>query len=280
MRTSISLILLFLSGVVSAQSSIVFKIQQKPDLVYITEIKTTMIGEMWFDADEETLAAMAEGGLTQPVSIKSVNTIVTSAETGGLTADSLIPVRIAYEKSHMYMEMLSEVIDQDSPLAKMAIIGKYDLDGKFSVDSIINYPYPEADKEALLQAMEKLQQGIEFPEAPIGIGESFSQKLPIKVPLAGVDPFEMLIDVTYTLKELDGEIAKLEIKQQLEMNADNGQFRISATGSGNGTSSYDIRNQQLINYETDLDMKIKMDMGEIVLRFDMSTLTSQTITIK
>ena len=279
MRTLCTIIFLAFVVSVCAQDEVLFREMFKPGKVYVTELDLLIDGKMNLDASADIMEDLAEQGMARPIAIKGKNTMVMRFETGELTADGLIPVRIEYVKAHSSMEVMNEVVDEDGPMTGMVVYGKYDKDMNLMVDSITNIAITEEQKAVFLETINTLQGKIDFPGHAMKVGDTFTQMIPLTIPIAGMAPLEMKTELTYRLVSISEGIARFEVEQKLKMEMSDKTANINASADGKGFCEYDISNSKLTGNDMILDISMRLDMGGMYLVFSYRTTTHQTTTI-
>lgn len=280
MKTLYTIILVSLATTVLAQESVLFRVEFKPGKVYVTEINMLMDGTMSFDGEPGMMEDLAESGMAGPITMKGTNSIVITSETGAMTDDGLIPVRIEYTKAHSYMEAMSQIVDQEGPLAGMVVYGKYNQNMYLEVDSVANSKLSPEEMDAFMEALREAQGMVDFPDVPMKEGDIFTQKMPLTIPISGMVPVEMEIESVYILKNITDGIARFDIDQKLKMDMDNSSVVMTANANGRGSCEFDISNSQLTGNEITMDIGMRMDMGGIYMIFSYKTDTSYKVTIK
>lgn len=105
------------------------------------------------------------------------------------------------------------------------------------------------------------------------IGDTFKQEVPMDMPVSGQN-LKMLINVTYTLKEVKGSQAFFDYTQSISMNLKLEKGNTTATGSGNGKMTYDMPANYITDTTGDMIMNMAMQMGEMGMKMDMKMKTS------
>ena len=275
------LILLLVSPIyLRAQDSIIFKVKYLPETEYTTEVVATSDMLMDLKGDSATLAEIARSGMQLPMHMKGENTSTSVTRTGKLLDSGLIPYENWYTNVRMKVEGMGIVKDQESPISKMRVYGKYDPAGDSEVDSITGMPSNTITKEQLMPILKKLQQSLVFPDRPLGTGDSFRMEIPIEMPIAGMNPVTLKVIAVYTLKEIHDGLAKFDVVMTMEMKTENEKFKMDASGKGTGTSDFDINKGYLKNYYTDLDITLTMLIENMTMTVKLTEVSKQWTKLK
>lgn len=280
MKNLLLILLLVCPIYTKAQDSIIFKVKYLPETEYTTEEVGTSDILMDIKGDSATLAEIARSGMHLPMHMKGENTSTSVTRTGKLLDSGLIPYENWYTNVRMKVEGMGIVKDQESPISKMRVYGKYDPAGDSEVDSITGMPSNTLTKEQLMPILKRLEQTLVFPDRPLGTGDSFRMEIHIEMPIAGMNPITLKVIAVYTLKEIHDGIAKFDVVMTMEMKTENEKFKMDASGKGTGTSDFDINKGYLKNYYTDLDITLTMLIENMTMTVKMTEVSKQWTTIK
>ena len=163
----------------------------------------------------------------------------------------------------------------------MQIIGKYNSENKFKIDSITGEGVTDQIRTVMSSTLENIQQQIVFPEEEIKIGDTFENEIPMTIPMQGMNPMEIIVKTKYFLKEIESDIAFFDTEQSITLDTVQEQMNMTASGSGKGTCQFNIKDGYLIQYETDLPMDLSMTMNEMMsMKMKMKTKTVSKVTVK
>ncbi|HEX8377920.1 MAG TPA: hypothetical protein VF602_08875 [Pedobacter sp.] len=194
-----------------------------------------------------------------------------STKTGAV-ADKRIPMTMTYDKVGIKMTMNGNEMKQPDNLVGMKIKAFVTEEGKVSIDTIEGNS-DTAMKDALRKMVSQIFQSVEFPNKAMKIGDTFKQEVPMDMPVSGQN-LKMLINVTYTLKEVKGSQAFFDYTQSISMNLKLEKGNTTATGSGNGKMTYDMPANYITDTTGDMIMNMAMQMGEMGMKMDMKMKTS------
>ncbi len=171
--------------------------------------------------------------------------------------------------------------EHPNPVNGMQIIGKYNTEYVFEIDSIIGDNVTEQLRLTIAQTMENVQKQIDFPENELKIGDSFTNEMPMSIPMQGMNPMNIVINTTYLLTDVSDGIAYLDLDQTIMLDSEQEQMKMSATGSGKGTCAYSINHNYLVKYASELPMNLSIEMNEMMsMKMQMDTKTNISVTIE
>ncbi len=264
-----------------AQEGFKFEINIAPNTTYTTQMVTETNGIVEVVAEEELLKQMKAGGFESPMEIKQEMSMIMISTTEDKSETGAIPARMRYEKISSQSEINGQVIEQPNPIEGMQILGYYNDENVFEIDSIIGTDITEQLRTTIAKTMENIQKQIDFPKTEIHVGDTFNNEIPMSIPMQGMNPMEIVINTTYRLKEISKNIAYFDLKQSITLNSEQEQMKMSANGAGDGTCAYSIKDNYLIEYSSELPMNLSMDVSAMMrMKMKMDTKTTMSIRIE
>jgi hypothetical protein len=91
------------------------------------------------------------------------------------------------------------------------LFGGYDSEMIISIDSIVGENLTDNVRQKIRARIEA-NNNAKFPKNPIRIGESFEQKIPVKLPLDGGMEAELILTIVFRLKEIKNNKAFFDTK--------------------------------------------------------------------
>ena len=255
-----------------AQNEVLFQAKFKPNKTYITEMVNNMQMDMNFDIDSAKKKEIEGKGMKLPMHMDILQEMTLSTKTGAVAADKRIPMTMTYDKVEISMTMNGKEMKQPNKFVGMQIKGYATEEGKVSIDAIEGNP-DAATKKALQKMISEVLRNVEFPNKAMKIGDSFTQEVPMEMPMNGTT-LNMLTNMTYTLKEIKESQAFFDYTQSLSMNFKMEKGNTTATGSGRGTMIYDIPANYITDSTSDMIMDMKMQMGEMAMKMNLKAKTS------
>ena len=170
---------------------------------------------------------------------------------------------------------------EEKPYSGMKILGKYDIENKFKIDTIIGDKVSQQMRNVLKTTLESVQQAIEFPEKPMKVGESFNSEIPMTIPMEGMNPISVKINMEYLLTEIKNGKAFFDIKQTVGLDISQEQLNVVASGTGTGISEFDIKENYLTKYKSKLPMDMTIKVNEkMTMKMKITTTSEQNVVIE
>lgn len=260
-----------------AQDEIMFQVKFEPNKTYVTDMVNDMQMDMHFDVDSAKKKEMEGKGMKLPMNINMRQEMTLSTKAGALGADKRIPLAMTYDKMGITMTMNGKEVKQPDKFAGMKITAFATEEGKLSIDNIEGTS-DAAMKEALQKMISQVFQHVQFPNKAMKIGDTFTQEVPMEVPMNG-NNLKMLINVTYTLKELKESQALFDYTQSISMNFKIGNGNTTATGSGKGRMIYDKPLNYITDSSGDMLLNMNMQMGEMGMKMNIKANTSMKVRV-
>jgi hypothetical protein len=95
------------------------------------------------------------------------------------------------------------------------------------------------------------------------IGDSFTQRLKLQVPVPGLQPVDMFAVVKYTLRRIEAPIAFFDIATDIELATKNTEMHIAVEGGGSGSMRFNLENKLPTDYVTSGNMRLTIDAPEV-----------------
>ncbi|MDX9930677.1 MAG: hypothetical protein RBS37_12590 [Bacteroidales bacterium] len=280
MRIAAFFSLVFCALGLQAQQEILIKSMYHPEKVYLTSALMTMKGEINLEGDEDIMEQIAQSGTTFPVKLDGLNEVELTLSTSARDADGTLPATMTYDKMKISMQMNGMEQGGDSPFTGMEIKGRYDVEGSFMVESAKGLG-EEFSQEDMSNTINKLQQFVGFPDKPLKVGDTFTMKVPLDIPVSSMSGLSVYTESDYTVREINPTSVLLDIVIRLAMDSGQEVMGAAATGTGTGTCVYDRAETIITSYEFDMDYSIKMDVQRIMtMTFKMISHTKQSTRVK
>lgn len=262
-----------------AQESVVFKPKFKENTKYRNDMTMNMTSEVDFSGNDAMVEMLKKNGSQMPMLTTNETTMSSVATTKKTDQKGNTPVTIVFEKMSSKMTVQGKTINNENPYQGIKILGKYDNDQQFILDSIVGGKLTEELKKTMTTMSESIQKVIKFPEKPMKVGETFRSETPLSLPIPGTTTMSAKIEINYLLTEIKGNKAYFDVNQTISMN--NKQSEMVADGTGTGKMVYDIKDQFITSYKAQLPMEMTTTRnGKVGMKLKMSTSTAQTVTIE
>jgi hypothetical protein len=282
MIKKLTFVLLILISITScAQESVTFKTEFKPNKIYKTQLKTTSHTEIEFIADKEIIDRIKSQGIELPMITESEMNMSTDIITEKLDENGEFPATMEYGKMISTTTISGKTTTEEKPYSGMKILGKYNIENKFKVDTIIGDKVSQQMRNILKTTLESVQQAIKFPEKPMKAGDTFDSEIPMTIPMEGMNPISVKINMEYLLTKIKGNKAFFDIKQTVGLDISQEQLNIIASGTGTGTSEFDIKEKYLTKYKSELPMDMTIKVNEkMTMKMKMITTSEQNVVIE
>jgi len=223
--------------------------------------------EMNFSGDSAAIARIKAKGIKLPMMITKETRMAVNIKTGVLGSVNDFPIVLSLKD-----EISKKTVnDNDSneapdPLIGQSIYGQCTADGKMRIDSISGKIIDDQTKNAISTSISKLLNQMQFPTNPMKIGDTFNQKEPFNLPIAGSN-INMTIDIVYKLVSVEGNVAYFDLDESMDFDMSiekNGtSMLIKGNGKGNGKLVYDIKGNYSIDRNSDLKVNYAMQLGKL-----------------
>jgi hypothetical protein len=257
MKNIIFLSLLLLGFKAEAQKGIIFKIKYLPNHTYSGAINIAMNCNATLSGNDTIISKLTSQGITQPITADITLKMDGNTQTSAVDADGTFPLTMKYK-----FDDLSADINGNSipiPTEKLgaggSIYGHVGKDGKLKADSIGGKKMADTSEEKVSKMMNAIQKNIEFPDHPMNIGETFTQDMPLSVPMGG-NSMDIDTKVVYKLVSVADGNAYFDVQQRMNMTIPISGSSIIINGTGTGKLVYSIKNNFATDYSSNLVIKI------------------------
>lgn len=263
---------LFASLSFSAQSQdkIVFHVHHKPEMLYEQTENSTYTMTMKYSGSEEFRKKMEEKGMENP-SVKVDKNTTKTKTTTGKQKGNVFPVTMEFVETSK--------TEGKKPVPDGTLLYAHCELGKLpTIDSIGSDELSEEVKSMMLPALKSVFEQVKYPKKEVKIGESFTDKEPLSIPLGGTS-LDMEITSTYKLLSIKNGMALFDIQQVYSMKTKIEDMKMSAAGNGKGTITYDIANNYIQHHELKYTMNMLMKTDQFNMELQMINDTIQDMKI-
>jgi len=261
-----------------AQEAVVFKIQYLPSKSYKMSMDLDVESIMNFSGNQEKIDQIKASGTSLPITVLNLTQMATTTTTSPTNSKGLIPARIVFDKATSKNTINGKETSVDQPSLGLIVVGNYDVN-KIIIDSLVSDRLDAASKDAMRTVIENMQASIKFPEKPMRVGDTFDQEVPMQIPIAGANPFNMTVKTAYILKSIGKEKANFDIRILVTLNMDDNNSEMAAEGAGDGLVEYDIRDMQISRTVSNMEMTLKMMIQDLQLEGKMKIKSTQEISV-
>ena len=248
-----------------AQQSVVFKMKYLPNRTYDAATTLSMNANITLSGDTNIIAKLKSKGVIQPITLNMETSINGSTKTGPADANNNIPITINYKIGQISISFNGKKIDVPQKInSDRTIYGHVNAAGTLKSDSISGAKIKDTSSKTASQLINSIQNKIKFPDHPLKVGDTFTQDLPMNIPIGSNDT-EADVKVIYKLVKIDGGNAYFDMDQTMNMQLTFKQSPITLTGSGTGKLIYDIRDSFPTDYSSNLNFKFNGKFATLTL---------------
>lgn len=210
-----------------------------------------------------------------PVSFDVRDKRTISIETGNVADDNVFPITLELKMGDQVASINGSFPQKVNTglekLVGLRMHGTSDKDGKTRFIKTDGKEVSEEDKKVIISVFEQLGKSLSQIETkPIGVGESFTQKMPFDFPVPGVANVGMEMTIVYKLVRIVGKIADFDTITSFKLAASaesEPALKIEATGDGTGSLIYDIEKRVALKNisKFNMEMVLPTDDARIVL---------------
>ncbi|SFJ40104.1 hypothetical protein [Myroides guanonis] len=277
-KLSVVVLLLLNTVAVFAQEEVLFKAVFKPNKVYKTYMKTTSYTETDFTGNAAIIEEITKNGVSLPMI--SDNEMFINLELKTYSSNDLGEFKGVLEYKNMVNNMTvnGQTTDQGNPFLGVKIMGTYDSNNRFSLDTIVGNQLTDQLRDIMKTTAENMQEAVKFPANPLKIGDSFDMDIPMSIPIDGIGTISFIIRTNYLLKEIKGSLAHFDIVQSIELETTGSKTNMSASGEGVGTLDYDIKENYIVRNDVNLPMEMSIIINEdLSLVVKVKSITEQRV---
>jgi hypothetical protein len=265
MKKLLYLALLLIGFNVEAQKGIVFKMKFLPDHDYNGTVNMTINCKVNLSGDKDVLDKLETQGITQPITANVVMKMGGDTKTGAIGSNNIFPLTMNYKIDQLTVNLNGKEIPVPIPATANAITiyGHMGADGKLTADSLGGNKMKDTAQQKISQMMNSFQQRIIFPDRPLHIGDTFTQDMPLGIPLAG----NMKADAktVYKLVNISNGNAFFDVTQSMNMAIPIKTETLTLTGSGSGKLIYDIKNNFPIDFKSNMTLKFLGNIEKVAI---------------
>lgn len=246
-----------------------FKTEIKPNSSFKIVMRIYTDSKVNYVGDSSFTERMNNAGVKLPMLINSYQAFGMSAKTDSLSKDSTIKMTSVFDyDSSLTIRNGDTVSSPRKSLAGLKIASVYSKDHEVKGVEVIGDNIPEGLKEQLAEIIGKMYKTIKYPDKPMEIGESFKQNMPTQIPISSNQSINMNIEVTYTLKSVDGNKAYFDTMTKMAVNDSLSSVIFKLNGEGTGKLVHDLER----NYP--IESRGEMNLNEKIITPEITTIIS------
>ncbi len=256
MKKLLYLSLLFIGFNAQAQKGVVFKMKFLPNRDYNGMVSMNINAKVNLSGDNNVIDKLQTQGITLPLNGNVLMKMTNDTKTGANGANNGFPLTMTFKFDELNVNLNGKEIPVPIPAtaSAMNIYGHVGADGKLMADSIGGNKMKDTSQQKISTMMNSFQQRVNFPDRPLHIGDTFTQDMPMGIPVGA--NIKMDAKTTYKLVNISNGNAFFDVTQSMNMAIPVKGQAINITGSGMGKMVYDINNSFPTDFKSNMNMKI------------------------
>jgi hypothetical protein len=244
MKKVLYLALLLSAVKLQAQQSATFKIKYLPNHTYDGAVNLKAVCHVNLSGNDSLIAKITAKGITLPLAANLDLKMNLSTKTGGAAADQSIPatMKIGFDDLGVELNGNKLPIPLESFGKGVSVVGHFDRDGVFQSDSAGGKAISDSVALKVKQMTNGFQKNIKFPDHPMKVGETFTQGLPLNLPITD-SKLKIDAKTVYTLTSIADGFA---IKGNT----------LTISGGGSGKMVYSLKDNFTTDYAITFNLKI------------------------
>ncbi len=265
MKKLIYLLLLLAVAEVKAQESVTFKMKYAPGRNYNGTMQMNMDCKAALSGDSQVIEKLSQQGITQPISFSMDMKMAGVTQTGPADVNNTFPLTMNYKIDQIGANLNGNAIPMPANTAgDIKVYGHVGPDGKLKADSANTGKLKDTSEQKISKIMNAFQNLVKFPDKPMHVGETFTQDMPLNLPMAG-NNMAANSKAVYKLVSIADGNAYFDVTQSMDMSIPVKGSMIKLEGNGAGKMVYDLKNSFPTDFTTKMDLKIngKIDTLQI-----------------
>lgn len=270
MKRIFYLSLLLIAFKAEAQKGVVFKIKYLPNHTYNGVTTITLNCRVNLSGNDTIISKIQQQGISVPVIADVSVKIKGNIKTGNADGIGTFPMssKINFDDLNVNVNGKNIPVPIDKIKTTATVYGHVDMSGRLRADSIGGgQKLTDTAAEKVTQMMEMVQKSIKFPDRPMKMGETFTQDMPMNLPISG-NKINLDSKVIYKLTRIEGGNAYFDVQQSMDFSLPVEGKILNLSGGGTGKMVYSIKDHFATDYETNMDLKftgeiktLKIDAG-------------------
>ncbi|GGB76371.1 hypothetical protein GCM10007424_15460 [Flavobacterium suaedae] len=255
-----------------AQKSVKLDMKYKENTVYEQVLTQTDSVAMTYGGSKDMLEYLESSGVENPTIQKNISTSNYTIQIGKKESGKM-PMSI---KVHLGKDMTASGLIPE----ELVVYGTVE-EGKTPTFESIDAPDMEPLlKNTFLSTMQTMQKQLFIPNREVKVGESFTQNMPLEIPMGAGQHLKMDNDITYKLVKIENGKAYFDVLYDVEMQMDSTEGIADGSGSGTGTFVYDIKNNFPVEVTSNITLSMQMKQDMFTIEVVNNSISRQQVTIK
>jgi hypothetical protein len=267
-----------------AQDGVTFKIKFMPNRNYKTDISMNMKLNAAVTGDPAILDKLKSSGITPPITALFDFGMGGIMQSGAAGSDGSFPLNIDYK----FNKLSVSVNGQEAPIPPsisdkdIKVSAHVGSDGIMMIDSAAGKKVDDTSRNKMKQMMNLFQKQIQFPAKGMKPGDSFTQTMPMNLPIGKQMGGDVKINysTTYKLISISDGKAYFDVVPNFSMDFNiQNKMSFSISGTGLGKMVYSIKDNFPVSNSGNFTMKIKVKSDKVNVDADGTVTTNSTTTI-
>jgi hypothetical protein len=193
-----------------------------------------------------------------------------SALTGSADKDT-VPIKFSFLKELIKTTLNDKTFIEKNPCKGISVEGAWS-NNKFVLKPESLEGLNVSKKNYVLEFLELSKTQVLFPAIPLKIGDRFSWKNPMDIPIFGLSPVHCIITSIFTLEDTLKNVARFTINQDIVQDSSKFNPSVEIKGFGYGSLDYDTFERFLTNriINETISMKFKTGLVDIIIDYNWS----------
>jgi hypothetical protein len=252
-------ILIFAFANTFAQQAAVFKMKYLPGLIYTSTQTINSLTEIDFTGDKAELDKLPVSQL--PIVLQNKSNLKYTVKTGGPNSQKKFSGIVQY----LYA-INKQLVNGNETAGIDTLKGKgfygFFLNGAFCLDSAKNLQISDTLKNFVAATINSVK--IIFPDKMLKPGDSFTQDVPLTMPVSG-KPVTVNTHIVYKLTGIKNGAAFFDVTQTADFKTHTDQGDIEISGNGEGHIFYDMQYSFLKVYQNTLNLKFALKTDKLIM---------------
>ncbi len=245
-----------------AQQSVKLSLKFLPERSYLTRITMNVLGTVTMQGSSPVADSLKAKGLKQNLQLAlsasaDVNTKTAAAVNG------LIPVTMTVQNVNAQPSINGQQIPVPGTMlnGKMVYATAAAENGRLHIDSVSGKRLPDSVLTRINSMMSMSMNQLHFPDKTFRPGDSYTQDVPLNMPMMGKTPVNATTRITYKLNRIAGGKAYFDIGQVTSFTQARPGNDVAISGTGTGTMVYDVRDHYPLSYQSAAKFSARGAMG-------------------
>lgn len=267
-----------------AQKPVVFKVKYLPNHEYKMAVTMGMKINATLNGDQSLIDKLNAEGITQPVSVDFQFGMNADTKTGSVGSDKMIPLNMDVRIDSLSVTANGKQAPIPPNISEKSakIVGRAGLDGlSMIIDSVAGKKTSDSTQKNMKQMMSLFQRQIKFPEKGLKPGESFTQTMPLNIPIGkdSTSKIHMDYSIIYKLISVSGGKAYFDVVPNVSMNFAIKTMNISMSGTGLGKMVYSVKDNFPVSNNGSFTLTVKVTSDKLNVDGTATVTTSSNTTI-